>query len=53
MHGVAEDEYEAKCGRTTESVATLLSVPRDEPKLYRRAAFVVSPECASRLVVSD
>jgi hypothetical protein len=50
---VAEEEYEAMWAETTESVATLMSAPRDEPKLYRRAAFVVSPECASRLVVSN
>jgi hypothetical protein len=53
MHGVAEEEYEAMWAETTESVATPMPVRCDEPKLYHRAAFVVSPECASRLVVSD
>lgn len=37
---------------TTAGVASLMSVPPDDPKLYRRAAFVIPAEHAVKLVVS-
>jgi hypothetical protein len=51
LHGFEHDEYEQLWARTSAKVGLLMSVPPDDPRLYRRAAFVVSAEYASRLIV--
>jgi hypothetical protein len=50
-HGLAEAEYEARWAETTDGVTKLMTMPPDDAKLYRRTAFVISPEAAVRLAV--
>jgi hypothetical protein len=50
-HGMDEAEYEAYWAETIDRVTTLMAVPPDDARLYRRAAFVISPDAAARLVV--
>jgi hypothetical protein len=50
-HGFDEVQYETMWADTTARVASLMSVPPDDPKLYRRAAFVISAEHAAKLIV--
>ena len=51
-HGYGQERYEALWAETTAGVASLMSVPPDDPRLYRRAAFVVPVEHAAKLAVS-
>jgi hypothetical protein len=51
-HGADEAQYEAMWAGTTSQVAALMSVPPDDPRLYRRAAFVISADHAAKLVFS-
>jgi len=50
-HGLVEAEYEARWAETVHGVTTLMAMPPDDARLYRRTAFVISPEAAARLVV--
>lgn len=50
-HSLAEAEYEARWAETAGQVTTLMGMPPDDAKLYRRTAFVISPDAAVRLVV--
>ena len=49
-HGFEVEQYEAMWSETTARVASVMSAPLDDPRLYRRAAFVLSAEHAARLV---
>jgi len=50
-HRFEKQHYEALWNATTVKVASLMSEPPDEPKLYRRAAFVLLAEHAARLII--
>jgi hypothetical protein len=50
-HGFEEGHYEAMWDRTSANVTSLMSVPPDDPRLYRRAAFVLPGEHATRLAL--
>lgn len=50
-HGLSEAEYQARWAESTERVTTLMAMPPDDARLYRRTAFVISPEAATGLVV--
>jgi hypothetical protein len=52
-HGYERDEYETMWTETTQSVASLMIAPPDDAKLYRRAAFVISPAHAAKLSLSE
>lgn len=49
-HGLGEAEYELRWSETTDRVTTLTAMPPDDARLYRRTAFVLSPEAAEQLV---
>jgi hypothetical protein len=49
-HGYDQERYEALWGDTTTGVGSLMSIPPDDPRLYRRAAFVMPAEHAAKLV---
>jgi hypothetical protein len=49
-HGFDAEQYEAMWSETTSRVGALMTVPPDDPRLYRRAAFVLSAEHAANLV---
>ena len=48
-HGFDDKQYEALWSETTARVASLMAVPPDDPRLYRRAAFVLAAEHAAKL----
>jgi hypothetical protein len=50
-HGFDEEQYEALWAATTAKVASLMAVPPDDPRLYRRSAFVLPAEHAAKLLV--
>lgn len=52
-HGFDHQQYEASWDETTSSVASLMSVPPDDPRLYRRAAFVIAAEYATKLASAE
>jgi len=50
LHGYDQERYEALWAETAIGVGSLMSVPPDDPRLYRRAAFVVPAEHVTKLV---
>jgi len=50
-HGFDAEPYETMWSETTSRVASMMSAPPDDPRLYRRAAFVLSAEHAAQLVI--
>jgi hypothetical protein len=48
-----EDLYEKHWQETTARVSGLMTMPPDDSKLYRNAAFVISPEAATGLLFDD
>ena len=50
-HDLPEAEYETRWAQTTERVTTLMTTPPDDASLYRKTAFVISPEAAGRLII--
>lgn len=48
-HGFEMPRYERLWTKTTKLVAALMSDPPDDPRLYRRATFVVPEELAAKL----
>ena len=52
-HGFDAEQYETMWSETTARVASVMSVPPDDPRLYRRAAFVLSAEHAAGLVTGS
>jgi hypothetical protein len=52
-HGFDEGQYEAMWAKTTGQVAALMSVPPDDPRRYRRAAFVMSTDHAAKLSIRE
>lgn len=52
-HGLNEVDYEARWARTMATVASLMVVPPDDARLYRRTAFVIAPEHAARLQLDE
>lgn len=48
-HDLEESEYQRRWAETTTKVSSLMAVPPDDAALYRRTAFVVSPDAADRL----
>lgn len=50
-HGLDQEAYEDRWRTTSERVSSLMSVPPDDARLYRRTSFVVAAERATGLVV--
>lgn len=50
-HGFDEQQYEALWADTSANVASIMSVPPDDPGLYRHTAFVLSVEQAAKLLL--
>lgn len=48
-HGLTVEDYEARWAKTMMTVASLMAMPPDDARLYRRAAFVITPEHAAGL----
>jgi hypothetical protein len=49
LHGYDQERYETLWAETITAVGALMSMPPDDPRLYRRAAFVVPAEHAAKL----
>jgi hypothetical protein len=49
-HGYDQEWYETLWAETTAGVASLMSTPPDDPRLYRHAAFVIPAEYAAKLI---
>jgi hypothetical protein len=48
-HTFKHDHYENMWTGTEKAVADLMIAPRDDARLYRKVAFVLSPSAASML----
>lgn len=53
VHDLEQEAYDAAWARTIAKVATLMTTPSDDARLYRRATFVLSAEAAAELDVSS
>jgi hypothetical protein len=50
-HGLEEQRYTAMWDATIRDVTSLMKLPPDDSKLYRRTAFVLTADSAARLAI--